>query len=290
MLAAVSAACRERPRPGISPSIRSLRRRAACLAAELSLRHWLDQHQLPYDLRFETPLTAPEHSQLYLGGRRALLHIILPHSAAAVQRLRHQPSRLLAATLPRTDLQPDGLPSAPQDLLIFGALIGFSAPHAPVDPRPSRSSPLTVYLASPPEWFRIPLGRCPTVEIIHDGQDRVNLRVIAWLGSKPVTRRLTLRPQQPFVLSGELGNVLWLQSARLPDGLLQFACPSLLRWKLSPRRWHALPIHPAEVLLVGWCTRRELEARMRQALLSAQPARWRALRPLAELAARLHQA
>ncbi len=287
--AAVSAACREKPLPTAPPSIRSLRRRAACLAAELSLRRWLDQHQLPYDLRLDTPLTAPEHPQLYLGGRRVRVHLFLPRGAAAAERLHRQPHRLLTVPLPRPESEPDGLPLAPPDLLVFVTLIGFPVPLSALAPQASHSSPPTTRLASPPEWFRTHLLRCPAVELRYDGQHSLDLHLIAWIGPRPVTHRLALPPQQAVLVSGEVGRVVWLQTSQSPDGALQMTSSAGLRWRLSPGRWHALPLPSAEVLLAGWCTCRELEARLQRAQVAGQSTPWRELRPLSDLATRLRR-
>lgn len=283
----MSAACRERPHPTAPPSIRSLRRRAACLAAVLSLRRWLEHHQLPYDLRLETPLTAPEHPQLYLGGRRVRVHLFLPRNTASAERLHRQPHRLLTVPLPRPETQPDGLPLGPQDLLVFGTLIGFPIRLSTLAPPLARSSPPTTYLASPPEWFRAHLLRCSALQFRYDGEHSLDLYLIGWIGPRPVSRRLTLPPQHPSVVSGQMGHVVWLQTSQSPEGALQLTSSSGLRWRLPPGRWHALPLASAEVLLAGWCTRQELEARLQRAQVAGQSAPWRELRPLSDLAARL---
>ncbi len=287
MLAAVAAACRERPRPGAAPSIRDLRSRAATLLGELSLRRWLDHHHLLYDLRLETPLTAPEYPKLFLGGRRAEVLITRTPGPAAARALRRQPDRLLAGALSRPPLATPGLPPAPQDILVFGALTGLAAPDLPTAQAAAPLSLPCQLVASPPEWFRRHLNRASAVEVSHLGHRSLELTIIAWRGTRTIAHRLSLQPQRPSVLTGEIGQITWLHTAQPADGPLLMTSPSRIHWTLRPTRWHNVCLHPAEVILVGWCTRQELEALLQHRLHAAQPARLADLRPLADLAARL---
>lgn len=289
MLAAVAAACRERPHPGAPPSIRHLRRRTATLLGELSLRRWLDHHHLPYDLRLDTPLTAPEHPQLYLGGRRAELLITLTPGHPAARASRHRPHRLLAGALSRPAPAAPGLPPAPQDVLVFGALTGLAVPDLPSDPAAAPPSLPCPLVASPPEWFRNHLSRASAVEVRHLGYRSLELRIVAWRGTTIITHHLSLQPQCPSLLAGEIGHITWLHAPQPPDGPLLMTVPSRLHWKLRPTRWHTVGLHSAEILLVGWCTRQELEALLLQRLHAARPACLADLHPLADLAARLRR-
>ncbi|MEW6567504.1 MAG: hypothetical protein AB1449_04930 [Chloroflexota bacterium] len=287
--AATAAACRERLPTGVAHSPRQLRRRVAHLAAELALRRWLDEQGLPYDLRLETPLTAPDHPHLFLGGRRVDIHIILIRSTRAIQALRSHPHGLLAWSLPGPAPTPAGLAPTPHDLIVFGILIGNLAPGLRQARIACDAGLPCALVASLPEWILSRLTGHSAIHLHYLGSRTLELDLVAWRGGKPSTHHVLLPPGDTTALPPGAGGIAWLHTTQLPDGPIELSCPFGPHWRLTPARWNNLWIYAAEILLAGWRTRQEVEALLRRDLAGRHPTRLADLRPLADWLTRLCQ-
>jgi hypothetical protein len=285
------------------PSPSDLRGQVASVAADLALRRWLDEANVPYGLIGDEPFTRPEWPRLAVGGRRLVLHTSLVSSRRAIRRLRRSASIALEApaAIVRSRLEAAELSE--------GDLVGFALSLAletrtltDLERATAARQPIHLLAAAPR-----PLGHVPSAaadlgvvslsspagpcDVILQGllPDHGEWSAPARLGPSPAYQ------------SPPLHALMALHALHRPPGPILICTASRPDpWRLHPGEWTNLWLYGIEILLLGWSSIREFRARATSASPSipfpelTRPPRgslhllMRDLRPFASLVEHIH--
>lgn len=281
-----------------------LRKIVAGVAVELAFRRWLDASEVPYDLLGATHFTLRDKYDLRLGGRRCDLKSFFITKRDDIMAMRRDPGWLLeaAALVPEDQLQGQSLDDG--DLYIFGFLAGLETRQRDDLQKATQAGrPVEMVTTLEDEAW---LGRekwrtLGRLALKTDLLTPIDVEVGGQAADHGAqVEHLTLPPRERSETQREFHSLLYLRTARLPEGPIGVHSPVLRETHIaSPKDWHNIWVYGMEVYIVGWMTKGDFRSHSRR-LPAGSPVKQyprtqttnyalpvRHLRPIAELAERV---
>ena len=247
-------------------SAHRIRRSVAAVAAELAFRRWLDAEDVPYGLIQAAPFTKPNHYTITVGGRRLDVRTIFITSRRQIRRLRMDPSWLLQieALIPIDHLASDFLSIG--DPYAFVIIAGLETRTQAELLRALAAAQPSFLIAIPPDraWRQIqPERSLGQLMLRNNDLQSIDIELGGQLADRRViSERLTLLPGQRTELPIDLASVFYIHSTCPLVGMINIHSPTLRRtWSVGPQSWSNIWIYGLEVILAGWCTKREFQCR-----------------------------
>ena len=245
-------------------SAHRIRRNVASVAAELSLRRWLDMEGVPYGLIQATPFTRPNHYTLTLGGRCLDVRSIFITSRRQIRRLRQDPSWLLQieALIPIDHLASDFISTG--DPYAFVIITGLETRTQAELQRALAAAQPSFLIAIPPDraWRKIqPKRSLGQLMLRSNNLQSIHIELGGQLTDRRfISERLTLLPGRQTELAIDLASVLYIHSTHPLVGIINIHSPTLRRtWSVGPQSWSNIWVYGLEVILAGWCTKRAFQ-------------------------------
>ncbi len=268
-------------------------------AALLALMHWLAQGAVPYTV--ETfPGTLPGRAPLWVAGRRLFPQAVLLSHRAGIQALRQHPEQAQQrawATVPEPRLR--ALGGAPEDLFVFGLVLGLVAQHPQHTPRLlAKALPLRLIFPLPLARRRWP-GEA-WLSLKYEGPGTLSLVLYGRRAGKAVRYPVDLRAGERQRLEQPWGALYALVTEQVPAGRVGVGSTLWAQPLVVPAQaWGNLWLYGMEVWWLGYLSRRAFLQQAR--LLPPGASRgWglrlpqrayavpvESLRPMADLSARL---
>jgi len=266
--AGIAMACRSLSRcqsiPGNAP-YSYLRKIVSKTASDLAFRRFLVENHIPHKIVNTSPFSAPESSEVIIGGRRGLLRTSLVTKKKSILNLYRHPDCLLQS---KAVIEPDLLFSEKYkdtDIVIFAvfsALIASNQQHL----RRALSSRQPVYLIYklPRIWSRPnPMGRFGELTLVCETSKLITLEIAGDDYQRGFqTIQVELHPHQQTTINENLYSLSYLHVQQPPDGSIRMHSSRLHRnCVIKPYEWRNIWVYGMKIILVGYMTCGEFRQR-----------------------------
>jgi hypothetical protein len=250
-------------------SFSRLRSITASIAVELAFRRYLNQQNIPFDIKSYEPFTNPDRYDVSLGGHRCDLQSFLISYRSQISALRADHSLILKAPamVPLDQYSMDGHSS--NDIYIFAFLTGLIAASPDEVNKAARAEqPVCLIHTMPNAWTRpqvwIPLGPL----ILKSESDQTLSLIIGGQNASRqfLTHTLELLPNTRYNLDVDFFSVAFIQVKFKPNARLGIYSPSRKEtYLIESNEWSNIWIYGIDIYLTGWISR--LEFRQRAVLI-----------------------
>ncbi len=278
----------------------AMRDRTASTAADLALRRYLSDQEVPHSVQSALPFSDPASYAVRLGNRRCQVKTDLVFDRNAIHDQLSQPEKLLNRLIQLEVSDLDG------DLLLDNDLLIFALVHALITRHPQELSkalaagqPACLIHTLPERWANpLPDATLRNVAVKSNKSLEIRLEVGGRDMRGAFQQEVLLLPpqvktflEQPFQslaylrLDKPTASTLWISSKSLQE-----PCP------VGPGQWGNIWIYGMQVILAGYLTREEFRNKgelqvdrdFNQPAVSGKKKSlpYRELRPLTELFAR----
>jgi hypothetical protein len=246
---------------GRGSPFKRLRRTAAGVAAEVSFRRYLVKQDVRYQSESFTPFSAPDRSQLSLGGRRCHFFNSLIYQKDKISRIKHRPLDLLSteALVPLDPLVHEN-PSE-GDIFIFTYVLGLVTLDE-ADLHKAQAAGLPHFMIHPisPAWA-VPSGWASLGKVVLKSEHpvRINLE-LGGLGSdrRCLQEVVGLNPLELNAARQDFFSLTYLHSDKVLTARLGLRSVGLQELRLVyPPDWCNLWIYGMDILVTGYITHGE---------------------------------
>jgi hypothetical protein len=234
-------------------------------ALELAFQRYLQENEIPFERRASTPFTAPEDTELMLGGRRVVLRNFPISGKNQIRRLLHEPEFILKAwaRLPQAHGEID--PRRADDVYVFAFIAALTAQQGREFKRALRAQQ-PVYLLSPlPEaWSNKGNQRSLGHLILKADSEQEFSLELGGLDAQGqlFTEWVRLPPRQRVASRAEFFSLAYLHAEQLPAGRTGVYSPALDQLHIAgPENWFNVWIYGMRSVLAGFIPRHEFQRR-----------------------------
>ncbi|GAB4505118.1 MAG: hypothetical protein Fur0043_21130 [Anaerolineales bacterium] len=235
-----------------------LRRIVAGVAVELAFRRYLNQQDIPYDVKGATPFTLPDRYDVSLGGHRCDIKSFLISRRDQINALRTHPELLLEAPalVPSDQHAAEG--HRPHDLYLFAFLTALVA-ASQTDMHKAQAAGQPVYLvyAMPKSWTRPRLWQSLAPLVL---KSEANETITVEIGGQAegrefLTRTVELPPRTRVQVMDPFFALSFLHVPRLPGARIGIHSPIMDETCLiGPFDWGNIWVYGMSILLTGYIT------------------------------------
>ncbi len=302
--AGISVAClglAEPVRQTAAPEFPQIRERIAQICLDLAFRRYLNREGIPHRYLDHTPFSAPQHQDIALGGRGCLLVPSLITRPSLIERILKNPVVLLESPLPQPPARASSVGFQPEDLLIFGFLLGTVTPSLrTLQIALAANQPVYLLHWLPTHWRR-PKQRdgFGTLALKNDSNQPITLELAGQGAQQELLHKTVNLPPGEIRLDVDLPGLTSLRTRRLPTGTVSLHSLDLAEThRVHPIDWGNLWIYGEQIVLAGYLTGGEYQQaayQQRGTRLTQQPTGWlkaksrtvATLKPLPDLFARV---
>jgi hypothetical protein len=268
--AGIAYACRSlsstSDRMGGSPLDR-LRHIVGRVAVELAFRRYLSEQAVPFNVLKAAPFTHPDRYEVSLGGHRCDLRSFLITRRPQITRLRQDPALMLQAPalIPLEQFSAESC--KPDDLYLFGFLLGLvAASQADVDKSINAGQPTYLIHPLPEQWAHPPDWRpleklalkseCETPITVEIGGQNARLHTGTGTPSREfVTTTVELAPKKRMPVEQCFHSLAYIHTERKPEARIGLHSPTRGEAYLVPaHEWGNIWVYGMDILLAGWIT------------------------------------
>jgi hypothetical protein len=264
----ITYACRSLPHTYnrlTSSSRDCLTRVTADVAVELAFRRYLNQQNIPFDVKGAKPFTDPDRYDVSLGGHRCDLKSFLISYRSQISNLRADLGPVInaPALVPFDQYSTDS--QTANDIYIFAFLTGLIA-NSQEDIKRAEKAAQPIYLihTMPNTWTRpqiwIPLG-----PLVLKSESDVTLHLV--IGGQDTSREfftqtLDLPPNTRLKVDGDFYSLAFIHVNFKPDARLGIYSPSRKEtYLIEPNEWSNIWIYGMDIYLTGWISHAEFYRR-----------------------------
>jgi hypothetical protein len=247
-------------RMGGSPFDR-LRRIVAGVAVELAFRRYLNQQDVPYDVKGATPFTDPDRYDVSLGGHRCDIKSFLISHRQQISALRTRPELLLKAPalVPLDQYAADG--HRDDDLYLFAFLSGLvAASQEDLGKAMEADQPAYLIHAMPKAWSKPGNWQPINPLTLKSESDQVLTVEISGQaqGREFLTRMLELPPRTRVRVDDPFYALASIHVNQLPGARVGIHSPYMGEpYIIDPFGWGNIWVYGMEIILTGYIPREE---------------------------------
>jgi hypothetical protein len=267
----IAYACRSLPhtynRMGGS-NIKRMQRIVGGVGVELAFRRYLNEREIPFDVKGATPFTEPDKYDVALGGRRCDVKSFLLSRREQITELKRDLNLLLGASALIPSDQFAANTHEESDLYIFAFLTGLvAASRADMIRALGAGNPLYLMHTLPKDWAKPAawhsLGKLvlksesdEPVQIELGGQDK---------DREFVSERILLEPNKRTETEATFHTLAYAHVEKMPDARIGIHSPEKGEtYVISASQWGNIQVYGMSVLLVGYLTREEFRAKAQE--------------------------
>jgi hypothetical protein len=238
-----------------------LRRIVGGVAVELSLRRYLGEQNIPFDVKGATPFTEPDKYDVALGGHRCDLKTFVTSKRNQISAVRANPDLILRAPALIPSDQFVSESRSDQDIYIFAFLLGLTT-NSPEDIQKAQEARQPLYLVHvPPETWSRPAAWVPLGEIVMKSE--CTFPIMIEIGGQDgerdfITRTVRLDPLKRMELPADFFSITYIHVDQIPNARIGLHPADRGETHLiAPLEWGNIWIYGFETWLAGWIAHEE---------------------------------
>ena len=238
------------------------------IAVELAFRRYLNENQIPFDVKGATPFTDPDKYDVSLGGHRCDVKSFLLSRKKQLGELNHDWGLLLGASALIPSDQFASGHRRESDIYIFSFLTGLLAvSQRDMTKAIDAGKPIHLIHTMPKEWAKPKYWQSLGELVLKSDCDE---ELIIELGGQDAERnfiskkiKLMPRKRQKIVLS--LHTLVYVHIDKMPSGLIGIHSSQKGDVYLIPsNEWKNIWLYGMRVILAGYLTRKEFRQRAKE--------------------------
>jgi len=246
-----------------------MRRIVGGIAVELAFRRFLNENQIPFDVKGATPFTDPDKYDVSLGGRRCDIKSFIISRRKQINDLKRDPNLLMGAS---ALIPSDQFAAAPghkdRDLYIFAFLTGLiAASQKDIAKAKKAQKPVHLLHTMPKAWAKPKVWSSLGALAL---KTDCNHPITVELGGQDadgafLAKRLTLKPRKRLVTEAGFHTLAYVHVSHLPQGQLGVHSPMRDETHLiSPYDFGNIWFYGMRVILAGYLTRAQFREKAKE--------------------------
>lgn len=240
-----------------------LRRMVADVAVELAFRRYLNQQEIPYDVRGSTPFTEPDKYDILLGGHRCDIQTLLISNRRLIRALRARPELLLEAPA----LAPPGQRPADghraNDLYVFAFLCGLvTASRDDLQKALKAGQPAYLIHIMPKKWMRPQVWQpLLPLQLGSESDEMLTLEINGQSENREyITRAIELPPREHIQVGDRFYALSSIHIHKPTRARIDIHAPGILQpYGIEPYDWGNIWVYGLGITLAGYISIDEFE-------------------------------
>jgi hypothetical protein len=234
---------------------------------KLGFKRYLDKTTVPYEMLRPTPFTDPDYYDIFIGGRRCDIHVIMITDKRQIRLIQAEPHLLLKAEA----LNPIDLLSGDEffdeDILIFTVVTALVTPNRDtIEKANAAGQPLYMFNMLPSNWVNpVKWNSLGTILVESNQENTIQLE----FGGINIHRQfqfesLSLKPYTQMDLKQNFYTLSYVYTPNLPDDTIRVNSSFLKEtYLVEPYSWNNLWIYGMDIIIGGFVTRMEYQKNAR---------------------------
>ncbi len=244
-------------------SVKRLQRIVSGVAVELALRDYLNEHQIPFDVKGATPFTDPDKYDISLGGHRCDVKSFMLSRKNQITELNRDLGLLMGASalIPSDQFVASGQASGNKDsdIYIFAFLTGLMASsQTDMEKASEAGQPIHLIHTMPKDWAKpehwASLGKialksdCEETLIVELGGQDVDRNF--------VSKKIKLKPRERRETEARFHTLAYVHVNKVPSARIGVHSPKREEtYLITPHDWGNIWVYGMNVILAGYLTR-----------------------------------
>jgi hypothetical protein len=246
-----------------SRSINGLRKTIANNIVKLGLKRHLDKTNIPYEMIRSAPISDPDQFDIFIGGRRCDIHVILISDKRRIRLTRAEPNLLLKAQASLPSGQRSDTEFFEEDILIFIFLTALMTPNRrTIEKANEAGQPLYMVNMLPSNWT-IPAKWVSLGTILVESNQETTIQLEFGgcnIHRQIQTERFVLKPHSQMDLKQNFYTLSYIHTPNLPDNTIRVHSSFLKEtYLVEPYAWNNLWIYGMDIIIGGYITRAEYQ-------------------------------
>jgi hypothetical protein len=251
--------------PYASQTYDRIRRTVACAIVELAFRHYLSQHDIPYDIVAAMPFTDPTRHDVLLGGHRCDIKSFLISHRDQITEIRRDPCVLLKAPALVPSDHHAGSGHSENDLYLFAFLSGVTAASQSDLKKAVATNQPNYLIHVMPEKWRKPFNWNPLGPLVLKSESATEMLIEISgqdSGRGSLTRLVNLPPKTRVTVNDPFYSLTSIHAKNIPSARLGIHCPAYKETHvISPLEWGNIWVYGMDIILTGFISRGDFRQR-----------------------------